>query len=689
MACVLRSCLGTVANAHSPYASKHLARCLAERRQNFVVTSCSVNVFVLGSTSLGTDWPHSETSLLPCSTSSISTVHYFTSYQLSFNVTRVCSSDNMRISASQFFVAAYFLLQPRCVRAGSQAQCAIDPNSIVTDACTSYSDLERLNTDLSTSLEDLTQNTDFFAYYRLNLYNKVCPFWTDESSMCGNRACAVDTIEDESEIPLIWRAEELSKLEGASAKHPGRAQQRERPKDRPLQFQLGENVEESCVLEDDDECDQRDYCVPEDEGAAAKGDYVSLVNNTERYTGYSGEGARQVWDAIYKENCFTPKPSYYASLRKKPLQAAASLKTIFQEYGRQHVDDSDDLYPLDDECLEQRAFYRIVSGLHASISTHICWDYLNQITGEWGRNLECYKERLHKHPERISNLYFNYAILTRAIAKLKKHFESYTFSSGDTDQDFQTKQKVLELADRAASGPHTFDESIMFQDPTVMDLKDDFRVRFRNVSRLMDCVGCDKCRLWGKVQTAGYGAALKVLFEYDENKNGENPYLRRTELVALVNTLGRLSHSLQAIQKFRQAVNTGDITILGIESSVPLADKLSTDHQQRTADKANPVPGFEEVYDESTTHDAPDTSDDLWDDTEVPKPTPVSISEEFWSEFDLVWRTYKMVLRSWTELPFKMFAIFVMEMQRLWNFWLGLPVPDRSWDFHFPSRDEL
>ena len=26
----------------------------------------------------------------------------------------------------------------------------------------------------------------------------------------------------------------------------------------------------------------------------------------------------------------------------------------------------------------------------------------------------------------------------------------------------------------------------------------------------MDCVGCDKCRLWGKVQTTGVAAALKI-----------------------------------------------------------------------------------------------------------------------------------------------------------------------------------
>ena len=47
-------------------------------------------------------------------------------------------------------------------------------------------------------------------------------------------------------------------------------------------------------------------------------------------------------------------------------------------------------------------------------------------------------------------------------------------------------------------------------------IKQEFKDRFRNVSRIMDCVGCDKCRLWGKLQVSGVGTALKILFELDE-----------------------------------------------------------------------------------------------------------------------------------------------------------------------------
>ncbi|RMZ77819.1 hypothetical protein DV737_g4144, partial [Chaetothyriales sp. CBS 132003] len=630
--------------------------------------------------------------------------------------------DEMRVSrvAGTLLTSVYALLS--C--SSAESVCSIDPESTVSDACASYASLERLNQQLGPALEDVTQKTDFFSYYRLNLYSKVCPFWSDESSVCGNRACAVDTIEDESAIPEIWRAEELSKLKGMRATHPGPEQQKERPKKRPLQYQLGENVDETCVLEEDDEFDARDYCLPEDEGAAAKGDYVSLVNNTERFTGYSGPGPHQVWDAIYRENCFAPRsppPSQTGS-----RQAASALQNVIQEAGRvSSADDSGLITALDDECLEQRAFYRVISGMHTSISTHLCWDYFNQKTGEWFHNVTCYKDRLHSHPERISNLYFNFALVTRAVAKLRRHLEHYTFCSGDPDLDYETKHKVLALAARAAAEPNTFDESVMFTTPELLDLKDSFKQRFRNVSRLMDCVGCDKCRLWGKVQTAGYGAALKVLFEFDETKNGENPALRRTELVALINTWRRISHSLYAIDKLRALVaeeesqnqSKAQIQVEAEDQDdddddadgmkYVNIDEIDTQKLNRwvpdpTFGYASKSQGFNEA---KLTDDAKPRHSWREDDRQAvggsaaAKPSDSStvsgrsLKEEFLDEFDLVWRAYKMVLRSWYELPFTLGGILVMELNRLWHFFIGLPVPEQSWQLDWsvgvPRRDEL
>lgn len=519
----------------------------------------------------------------------------------------------------------------------------------MSDACVSYAALDTINAKLSPALKSITQTTDFFAYYRLSLFSRVCPFWSDETSMCGNIACAVHTLDHEEDIPEIWRAKELSKLEGPKAEHPGRRQQQER-RERPLLGKLGEDVGETCVVEYDDECDERDYCVPEDESATAKGDYVSLVDNPERFTGYTGPGSRQVWDAIYRENCFSKKHSTppRSGSRLSPFgeQASRDLKSVIRQGGRQQALASnaplggvDDGFEFDDECMEKRVFYRIISGMHASISAHICWDYLNQTTGRWGPNLECYEQRLHAHPERISNLYFNYALVLRAVAKLRGYLEDYTFCSGDPSQDHITKEKVLELADQIASGPVIFDESLMFKDPSASGLKDDFRHRFRNVSRLMDCVGCDKCRLWGKLQTVGYGTALKVLFEFDEAAaQDEDQLLRRTELVALMNTLDRISSSLSAINNFRHMIE---------------------DRRQPPARRTDEMEFFEQLdYESKNRHmrESPVESShsndfDEDEEEEVNQRHQNSVSDAFWEEWSLVWRAFAYVIRSWFRFP--------------------------------------
>lgn len=558
----------------------------------------------------------------------------------------------------------------------------LEPNAQVSDACASYADLNALNNKLHPYVRSLANNTDFFSYYRLNLYNKKCPFWNDENSLCGNRACAVDTLDNEEDIPLIWRAEELSKLEGPKAHHPGKKQQRERQ--RPLMGELGDDVGESCVVEYDDECDERDYCVPEDESASGKGDYVSLADNLERFTGYSGEGPHQVWEAIYRENCFSKtlpnKLSASVPGLSPPVsgfsfdqaQAAQEFKQVVQARDRQQAFQSgitQDVLDFQDECLEKRVFYRVISGMHASISTHLCYDYLNQTTGEWGPNLECYKERLHHHPERISNLYFNYALVLRAVGKLRSYVQDYTFCTGDPSQDSKTKKMITVLADAIPAGPQIFDENVMFQDNTAdgISLKEDFRNRFRNVSRIMDCVGCDKCRLWGKVQTAGFGTALKVLFEFGNDHVGqERPLLRRTELVALINTLDKISSAMKALEHF------------GVMLTAEL-DGKSTTEIEKVPETVKTITNFDDLNE----------LDDFEDFSSSPPKTKPTVKEIFWAELDLVWKAYKFVLMSWAELPFKIPSIFAQEVQRLYDWWLGRTIRPRSWEIRFPSKDEL
>lgn len=573
-----------------------------------------------------------------------------------------------------------------------------EPSTIVSDACASYASLDNINALIGPQLQSLTRETDFFSHYRLNLYNKKCPFWSDEDGMCGNIACAVNTLDNEDEIPLAWRAEVLGKLEGPHAQHPGKQLQKERQPEKPLQGELGEEVGESCVVEYDDECDERDFCVPEDERASSKGDYVSLVDNPEKFTGYAGPGARQVWESIYRENCFS-KPSQSLESESStapasplgvpnPLQvkAANDLLSVMKEQNiRQGVQDAiargnnkeTILHELDfdQECLEKRVFYRIVSGMHASISTHLCYDYLNQTTGQWGPNVECFKSRVYDHPERVSNIYFNYSLLLRAISKLNGHLKDYTFCSADPIQDRQTKSKAVQLSHAIKSSGEIFDETAMFQSPDAIGLKEDFKHRFRNISRIMDCVGCDKCRLWGKVQTNGYGTALKVLFEFDEKNPKNDPHLRRTELVSLINTLDRVSHSLNAIGHFRGLLE-GSSTKSGANQD--LNETQTSEILSKAARISKDAPKLLTIPDDEEA--IPQDDDDRHQQ---------SISEIFWEEFNLVFSAYGYVLRQWAALPRTIWDIAVWESRRFWKSFLGLKPANRGWSVRIPQRDQI
>lgn len=76
----------------------------------------------------------------------------------------------------------------------------------------------------------------------------------------------------------------------------------------------------------------------------------------------------------------------------------------------------------------------------------------------------------------------------------------------------------------------------------------------------MNCVTCEKCRLWGKLQILGFGTAIKILLTPDEDlsvisspsggveealaRQQCSKILNRQEVIALVNTLNQLSNSV-------------------------------------------------------------------------------------------------------------------------------------------------
>lgn len=414
----------------------------------------------------------------------------------------------------------------------------------------------------------------------------------------------------QTEIPLEYRSAHLSSLSTASEEevHGETTAGSKGPHfSRSTPFLSTAADASTCT------CAETDFCHWEDEEWSPESQWVNLLENPERFTGYAGPSANKVWRAIYEENCFGMGTTTATSSLASPFQAFPSgpPSSLWLDPPREKGMGSDasgyvtskDIFgskeskgsasseatlnqllgslasPLVDaaseQCLEKRVFYRLISGLHASISTHICHDHLDQHSGKWAPNLECFITRIAHHAERLENMYFGYLVLNRALAKLAERLLPSESQSSTIATIKSTMERALplqlarglpdslmdestpllaSLLVQASQSPPTFDERGMFLDDD--NLRYEFRQRFRNVSRIMDCVGCDKCRLWGKLQVNGLGTALKILFGSGAKGEGagtsnDGMLLQRSELVALINTIHRFGESLRAVEAFR------------------------------------------------------------------------------------------------------------------------------------------
>jgi len=337
---------------------------------------------------------------------------------------------------------------------------------------------------------------DYFRYFQYQP-NKKCLFWDNSSGRCASNYCQVKNCAT-NDLPPGFR-EEKENVGASHSKYSKEANQDCDEDEEDYEDKVDSTISESVTNDlrawarhDDAESDfcERDWsewcqdCV-----------HVDLTLNPERFTGYSGEASRRVWRTIYEENCFSPQGS---STNKPSFSAAFGAET------------------MQSMCLEKRAFYRAVSGLHSSITIHLTANYpLDKMNSApflgsqevWGPNIELFQQRFDpdltndQGPYWLKNLYFVYLLELRALAKAWPYFTHQTFYTGRESEDKDTNIAVRELLNLIQSFPDHFDETSMFAGGShAQELKVEFREHFKNITRVIDCVGCDKCKLWGKLQ---------------------------------------------------------------------------------------------------------------------------------------------------------------------------------------------
>jgi len=474
----------------------------------------------------------------------------------------------MRFAVLLLLLAAAATLAKAASQQAVQDQCFCQLKGHVDDCSCDVNTVDYFNNDkIFPRLKSLLDK-DFFRYFEYNP-NKKCPFFDEarqSSDKCASPSCGVQNCPKEDLPPGL--------TDGGGGK-PADCDDGS-PVDDTLSDQT---IRDIADWKDHDDNETGGFC----EVDGARGDckdcvHVDLTKNPERYTGYSGEAAHKVWRTIYQENCF------------RPNSVKAKAEDVFLAGTRRSSGDGKKITGgtffvpqerLHELCLEKRAFYRAISGLHASITVHLSARYPKKLMkgadkpvpiqpsslfgggggrkssdDEFGPNLDLFLDRFDpdkthgQGPFWLKNLYFVYLLELRALLKAKPFLLKQTFYTGNADQDGDTRRAVAELLGVVTGFPNHYDESVLFAGEP--QLRTEFREHFRNISRVMDCVSCDKCKLWGKLQTTGLGTALKILVTADPSRLN----LSRNEVVALFNAFGRISTSIQQLENFRQQLRT-------------------------------------------------------------------------------------------------------------------------------------
>lgn len=288
-----------------------------------------------------------------------------------------------------------------------------------------------------------------------------------------------------------------------------------------------------------------------------------LLDNPEQFTGYGtllhDKSARLIWDSLYTDKfCFT---SCSEETEAEPVA-------------------------------EKRLVYRVVSGLHASINTHLAMHYgffkdtqAPATRENWGfaHDLdfkpwkELFDQRVGQHPDRIRNMHFVFALLTRALYRLAPHLEQALAAGRNAcpkcaSEYNHTRKLLQELVSPPDHVPkdcpavlRAFDEASLFaaDDDNMTHLKNEVKVRFARMGDLMTCVGCDRCKLWGTLQFHAVRVALGVLLnettagDSAESSSQRFPVprwseLKPNDLVALVNALAQVGKSIDQVKRWTQ-----------------------------------------------------------------------------------------------------------------------------------------
>lgn len=276
-------------------------------------------------------------------------------------------------------------------------------------------------------------------------------------------------------------------------------------------------------------------------GSSEGGSYVDLSLNPPGFTSYKG---RNIWELIYKENCI-------------PAPSAPSGST--------------DL--VTETCTEETMFRKIISGLQTVIMVLAAeynkpFNYAiplpftapNELLPNRGMyvaprhlfHLDLFRYRVGSNREWMENLYLDFSILLNTLARVEPIFRSCECYTGTEVEDATSRHALNRLLDDLVYYPSASAER---KDMPIFERHQQIALQqFTNISRIFDCVECEKCRLHGKVKLSALQVALKAATPPRTptalSRRPQVTSLERNQVSALINTIGYYADAILIIQKF-------------------------------------------------------------------------------------------------------------------------------------------
>ena len=337
------------------------------------------------------------------------------------------------------------------------------------------------NEKFSNTLEQL-KKTLFFKIFKLNLEPECTIF--QQEMICKSSQCQICEC-DENEVPKIW----------TQPTHSG-------------EF-LNTKIDDPFNKWVDKYTINTKQWLLEEDVDSKDGSYVNLLKNPEGYTGYRGA---HIWNAIFKENCLSDK---YNSL-----------------------------------CKEDKIFFTIFSGWLSNTNFQIGMNFHDNVKNTSYINVTMLTERLLYQKERIDNFLFLYSLVIKAVNKAREFLLEYNYESGNKVEDENTKNLISTIFRDNSDNLKYLEDAFV---GTEQELKhflesqkiSELIIRFRNISSIIDCVTCSKCRMHAKLEVFGMGTMLKILFA---NKLELKESISRNELVSFINLFAKLSRNVGYIK---------------------------------------------------------------------------------------------------------------------------------------------